>query len=103
MQSPLPGHKLPSLPESVSVDQLEMDRIDQGVLVYCPLLDQPASYVPDVVDLTQDTEARYAIYEMADFTAIHPIVVVFFFKAILARMFRRVSGQVRISSHQEST
>ena len=77
MQSPLPGHKLPSLPESVSVDQLEMDRIDQGVLVYCPLLDQPASYVPDVVDLTQDTEARYAIYEMADFTAIHPIVVVF--------------------------
>lgn len=36
-----------------------MDRIDQGVLVYCPLLDQPASYVPDVVDLTQDTEARY--------------------------------------------
>ena len=54
-----------------------MDRIDQGVLVYCPLLDQPASYVPDVVDLTQDTEARYAIYEMADFTAIHPIVVVF--------------------------
>lgn len=44
---------------AVSVDQLEMDRIDQGVLVYCPLLDQPASYVPDMVDLTQDTEARY--------------------------------------------
>jgi type II pantothenate kinase len=43
----LPGHKLPSLPVAVNVDQLEMDRIDQGVLVYCPLLDEPASYIPD--------------------------------------------------------
>ncbi|KAK4012056.1 hypothetical protein OUZ56_021157 [Daphnia magna] len=58
LQSPLPGHRLPSLPVAVSVDQLEMDRIDQGVLVYCPLLDQPASYVPDMVDLTEDAEAR---------------------------------------------
>ena len=59
LQSPLPGHKLPSLPMAVNVDQLEMDRIDQGVLVYCPLLAEPASYVPDMVDLTQDTEARF--------------------------------------------
>jgi len=43
---------------AVNVDQLEMDRIDQGVLVYCPLLDEAASYVADMVDLTQDTEAR---------------------------------------------
>lgn len=62
LQSPLPGHRLPSLPVAVSVDQLEMDRIDQGVLVYCPLLDQPASYVPDMVDLTEDAEARYIFY-----------------------------------------
>lgn len=58
LQSPLPEHKLHSLPVTVSVDQLEMDRIDQGVLVYCPLLREPANYVPDMVDLTQDTEAR---------------------------------------------
>jgi len=45
----------------VNVDQLEMDRIDQGVLVYCPLLDNPGAYVADVVDLSQDTEARYKI------------------------------------------
>ncbi len=58
LQSPLP--KLTQfLPEPVSVDQLEMDRIDQGVLVYCPLLDHPGSYVADVVDLTRDAEARY--------------------------------------------
>lgn len=61
LQSPLPGHKLPSLPVPVNVDQLEMDRIDQGVLVYCPLLDNPGAYVADVVDLSQDTEARYII------------------------------------------
>lgn len=61
LQSPLPGHKLPSLPVPVNVDQLEMDRIDQGVLVYCPLLDNPGAYVADVVDLSQDTEARYKI------------------------------------------
>jgi hypothetical protein len=60
LQSPLPGHKLPSLPVAVNVDQLEMDRIDQGVLVYCPLLDEPASYIPDMVDLTEDSEARYS-------------------------------------------
>ena len=57
LQSPLPGHKFLSLPVSVNVDQLEMDRFDQQ-LVYCPLLDKPASYVADTVDLSQDTEAR---------------------------------------------
>lgn len=57
LESPLPGHELP-LPAPVSVHQLEMDRFDKGVLVYCPLLDEPASYVPDIVDLTQDNEAR---------------------------------------------
>ena len=62
----MPGHKLPSLPVAVNVDQLEMDRIDQGVLVYCPLLDEPASYIPDMVDLTEDSEARYKILKRSD-------------------------------------
>ncbi len=62
----MPGHKLPSLPVAVNVDQLEMDRIDQGVLVYCPLLDEPASYIPDMVDLTEDCEARYKILVLSD-------------------------------------
>lgn len=66
LQSPLPGHKLPSLPVAVNVDQLEMDRIDQGVLVYCPLLDEPASYIPDMVDLTEDSEARYSTCVCSD-------------------------------------
>lgn len=66
LQSPLPGHKLPSLPVPVNVDQLEMDRIDQGVLVYCPLLDNPGSYVADVVDLSQDTEARLKLKKLDD-------------------------------------
>ena len=57
LRSPLPEHKLPSLPLSVNVDQLEMDRVDQQ-LVICPLLEQPASYTADMVDLTRDSEAR---------------------------------------------
>ncbi|EEC06708.1 pantothenate kinase, putative [Ixodes scapularis] len=39
------------------IDQLEMDRFDWQ-LVYCPLLEDPAKYLADTVDLTQDAEAR---------------------------------------------
>lgn len=34
-----------------------MDRVDQQ-LVCCPLLEEPASYIADTVDLTRDPEAR---------------------------------------------
>lgn len=57
LRNPLPQHKLPSLRLSVNVDQLEMDRVDQQ-LVFCPLLEHPASYIADTVDLTRDSEAR---------------------------------------------
>ena len=46
------------LARGVPVDQLEIDRWE-SVVTYCPLLHDPANYVPDTVDLTQDTEARY--------------------------------------------
>ncbi|XP_067145341.1 4'-phosphopantetheine phosphatase [Centruroides vittatus] len=39
------------------IDQLEVDRYNWQ-LVYCPLLSNPYSYVPDTVDLTQDPDAR---------------------------------------------
>ncbi|RZF32049.1 hypothetical protein LSTR_LSTR005953 [Laodelphax striatellus] len=46
------------LPDSkVSVDQLELDRLESP-LAYCPLLTSPALYVPDTVDLNADAEAR---------------------------------------------
>ena len=38
-------------------DMLELDRFAKP-LVSCPLLLDMASYLPDVDDLTQDTEAR---------------------------------------------
>ena len=37
-----------------------MDRLDQQ-LVFCPLLQRPAAYVADTVDLTQDADARYVV------------------------------------------
>ena len=57
LQTGPPEHELRSLPPTHNVDQLEMDRIDQQ-LVFCPLLQQPADYIADTVDLTRDPEAR---------------------------------------------
>lgn len=54
--SPIPIQVLSA--QGVPVDQLEIDRWESAV-TYCPLLRDPANYVPDTVDLTQDTEARY--------------------------------------------
>ncbi|XP_054271885.1 4'-phosphopantetheine phosphatase isoform X2 [Macrosteles quadrilineatus] len=45
------------LESSVPVDQLELDRW-QTTLSFCPLLADPANYVPDTVDLNGDQEAR---------------------------------------------
>ena len=56
LPSPIPTQVL--LARGVPVDQLEIDRWE-SVVTYCPLLHDPANYVPDTVDLTQDTEARY--------------------------------------------
>ncbi|XP_050435430.1 4'-phosphopantetheine phosphatase isoform X2 [Adelges cooleyi] len=39
------------------VDQLELDRWESP-LTFCPLLMDPASYIPDTVDLNSDKEAR---------------------------------------------
>lgn len=55
LPSPIPTQVL--LARGVPVDQLEIDRWE-SVVTYCPLLHDPANYVPDTVDLTQDTEAR---------------------------------------------
>ncbi|XP_075235661.1 4'-phosphopantetheine phosphatase-like isoform X2 [Lycorma delicatula] len=41
----------------VPVDQLEMDRLE-SLLAFCPLLSDPANYIPDTVDLNADQEAR---------------------------------------------
>nr|CAD7409828.1 unnamed protein product [Timema poppensis] len=49
--------QIPTQVQGVSMDQLEIDRGDSAV-TYCPLLAHPALYIPDTVDLTQDTEAR---------------------------------------------
>jgi len=56
LRSPIPTQVLSA--QGVPVDQLEIDRWESAV-TYCPLLLDPANYVPDTVDLTQDTEARY--------------------------------------------
>ncbi|KAI5710818.1 hypothetical protein M8J75_011640 [Diaphorina citri] len=42
---------------NVPVDQLELD-CWKSLLTFCPLLKDPESYVPDVVDLNADQEAR---------------------------------------------
>ncbi|KAJ9573501.1 hypothetical protein L9F63_009065, partial [Diploptera punctata] len=55
LRSPIPTQVLSE--QGVPVDQLEIDRWESAV-TYCPLLLDPANYVPDTVDLTQDTEAR---------------------------------------------
>lgn len=55
LQSPIPAQI--SQHNSTMIDQLEMDRFDWQ-LVYCPLLEDPAKYLADTVDLTQDAEAR---------------------------------------------
>jgi hypothetical protein len=100
LQSPLPGHKLPSLAVAVSVDQLEMDRFDQP-LVYCPLLDEPAAYVADTVDLTQDTEARYGgtTSMRSKTSSLNPFGTE---QAILVGVLRRIVGQVCGPSHSQS-
>ncbi|CAG2057763.1 unnamed protein product, partial [Timema podura] len=49
--------QIPTQVQGVSMDQLEIDRGGSAV-TYCPLLAHPALYIPDTVDLTQDTEAR---------------------------------------------
>lgn len=55
LQSPIPAQL--SQHNSTMIDQLEMDRFEWQ-LVYCPLLADPARYLADTVDLTQDAEAR---------------------------------------------
>ncbi|XP_050042906.1 4'-phosphopantetheine phosphatase isoform X2 [Dermacentor andersoni] len=55
LQSPIPAQL--SQHNSTMIDQLEMDRFEWQ-LVYCPLLADPAHYLADTVDLTQDAEAR---------------------------------------------
>lgn len=55
LQSPIPAQL--SQHNSTMIDQLEMDRFEWQ-LVYCPLLEDPARYLADTVDLTQDAEAR---------------------------------------------
>ncbi|KAG8193734.1 hypothetical protein JTE90_005032 [Oedothorax gibbosus] len=54
LSSPLPSQPNTGNP---MIDQLEIDRFDWQ-LVHCPLLKEPADYVPDTVDLTQDADAR---------------------------------------------
>lgn len=56
LQSPIPAQL--SQHNSSMIDQLEMDRFEWQ-LVYCPLLADPARYLADTVDLTQDAEARH--------------------------------------------
>ncbi|XP_067014229.1 4'-phosphopantetheine phosphatase [Anabrus simplex] len=53
--SPIPIQVLSA--QGVAIDQLEIDRWESAV-TFCPLLADPANYIPDTVDLTQDTEAR---------------------------------------------
>lgn len=55
LQSPIPAQL--SQHNSTMIDQLEMDRFEWQ-LVYCPLLADPARYLADTMDLTQDVEAR---------------------------------------------
>ncbi|XP_049852310.1 4'-phosphopantetheine phosphatase isoform X1 [Schistocerca gregaria] len=55
LRSPVPTQVLSA--HGVAVDQLEIDRWESAV-TYCPLLADPAAYIPDTVDLTKDTEAR---------------------------------------------
>lgn len=45
------------LENGVPIDQLELDRW-QSPLGFCPLLADPANYLPDTVDLNGDHEAR---------------------------------------------
>ncbi|KAK7602808.1 hypothetical protein V9T40_006782 [Parthenolecanium corni] len=45
------------LDSNVPVHQLELDRWESA-LTYCPLLLEPANYIPDTVDLNADQEAR---------------------------------------------
>ena len=85
---------------AVSVDQLEMDRFDQS-LVYCPLLDEPAAYVADTVDLTQDTEARFggSTSMRSKTLSLNPFGTE---QAILVGVLRRIAGQVCRPSHSQS-
>ncbi|GFY65981.1 4'-phosphopantetheine phosphatase [Trichonephila inaurata madagascariensis] len=54
LSSPLPAQPISGNP---MIDQLEMDCADWR-LVHCPLLKEPAEYVPDTIDLTLDADAR---------------------------------------------
>lgn len=56
LNSPLPNAQGNGWP-GCSIDQLEIDRIDQA-LSFFPLLNTTEEYVPDTVDLTKDEEAR---------------------------------------------
>ncbi|XP_035206031.1 4'-phosphopantetheine phosphatase-like [Stegodyphus dumicola] len=55
LSSPLPTQTTST--DNPLIDQLEIDQFDWQ-LVHCPLLKEPADYVPDTVDLTQDADAR---------------------------------------------
>lgn len=50
------------LDSNVPVHQLELDRWEPA-LTYCPLLKDPANYIPDTVDLNADQEARWVLIE----------------------------------------
>ncbi|GBM56020.1 Pantothenate kinase 4 [Araneus ventricosus] len=54
LSSPLPA---PPISGNPMIDQLEIDCANWQ-LVHCPLLKEPAEYIPDTIDLNQDTEAR---------------------------------------------
>lgn len=57
LHSALQAVLLHSKDSRVFVDQLEMDRLESP-LAFCPLLANPADYIPDTVDLNADKEAR---------------------------------------------
>jgi len=56
----------------IPVSQLEMDR-GEATVCFCPLLADPASYIPDTVNLTEDHEARYLLSGYLPQTALLPI------------------------------
>lgn len=55
--SGLQGTVATPLLSGLPVSQLEIDRWE-SVVGFCPLLEDPANYTPDTLNLTQDNEAR---------------------------------------------
>lgn len=57
--SGLQGTVVTPLLSGLPVSQLEIDRWE-SVVGFCPLLEDPANYTPDTLNLTQDNDARSA-------------------------------------------